>query len=85
MTSSVSVNLPPMLSARMDIKDVYPEERRFPAIWQYFIVLTFGGVEVSRWEWQADKPLAERTEPDEYDISDFIAAKLREKFFPDGE
>lgn len=47
-----------------------------------FIVLSFGRHEVARWEWQADRPLDSRTDPDQDDAEEFVALKLRELLQP---
>lgn len=69
------IDLPNTLTADVDIQ--YVDENRYRGDYRYFIVLNFGNVEISRWEWQADKLPEERSEPDEYDITDFVASKLR--------
>lgn len=72
----MKIELPSTLTAEVDIQ--YVDESRWRGDFRYFIVLYFGNVEITRWEWQADKLPEERSEPDEYDICDLIASKLRE-------
>lgn len=72
----VEIKLSPTLTA--EVQDAYVDEKSWSGGYRYFIVLKFGHAEISRWEWQADRLPEERSEPDEYEISDFVAGKLRE-------
>ncbi len=68
------IELPLMLTADKTIGEMMND---WPYHTQWHIVLWFGDVEVATWEWQADRPLEERTEPDDGDVAQFVAAKLR--------
>jgi len=71
---NVNIELPLMLTADKTIGEM---SDTWPYHTQWFIVLWFGDAEVARWEWQEDKPLEERQDLDDQDVSKFIADKLR--------
>jgi len=77
------IKLPPFLTADVDFENTDPRSGWWGGnTYRYFIVLKFGGVEVGRWEWDADTDLAEREEPDEDDVAHFVAEKLTAILFP---
>lgn len=77
------VQLPPFLSADVDFENTNPRAGWWGGnTYRYFIVLKFGGREIGRWEWQTDRPIEAREEPDEDDIVRFVAERLAEVLFP---
>ena len=80
------IKLPPFLTADVDLEDTEPRRGWWGGnTFRYFIVLKFGGREIGRWEWQTERPIEAREEPDEDDLVIFVSEKLSEVMFPKKE
>lgn len=80
------IKLPAFLHVAIENGD-RPRNSYWRAPVPQFIVLKFGDSEIGRWEWEGDRPLSMRRElelgeADTYDVTDFVAAKIRELLFP---
>lgn len=91
MGGDYSIKLPPFLTVEIESESAayHPGAIGYwRAPIKQFIVLKFGYSEIGRWEWQSDRPVDQRVELEEdditnYTVTDFVAEKLREKLFPE--